>query len=168
MTLLEFESKRHEIACARCNATGLEIEHNVNNMGARARCPHCGATGTRCLPGKEWLPKNDATSRRPRRPAGEPSGPDVWEANGNVCAFCSITAAECAEYGMGLTAQHIVPVFMGGGGTSPLIPFCSRCQQASLAAQEAQRRIREKNTPLWDIIRRIEKYHPELLGEDTP
>jgi hypothetical protein len=100
--------------------------------------------------------------RKLRRPPGDPSPTEVWQANGDVCAFCALTRAECHEYGIGITVQHVVPVFMGGGD-GPLVPFCARCQQASTAEQEKQRRIRERHGSMWDIIKRVEKNHSELL-----
>jgi hypothetical protein len=54
-----------------------------------------------------------------------------------------------------------------GGIDSPLVPFCARCQQASTAAQEAHRRIRQRHGSMWDTITRMEKNHPELLAEDA-
>jgi hypothetical protein len=88
---------------------------------------------------------------------------EVWEANGNHCSFCGKSRALCERLGIGLTAQHVVP-FAEAGDEWPLIPFCSRCQQQSAAALAETRRVQETVGGLDEIIQRIQKNNPELLG----
>lgn len=78
-------------------------------------------------------PLSARMDQRPRRPSGIPPGPEVWEANGNHCAFCGKPRWLCDRLRIGLTAQHVVPVALGGAW-GPLIPFCARCQAMSAAA----------------------------------
>lgn len=153
----EFEQRRADLCCRHCGAVGLETEHNPNNGGVRAVCPGCGSKQP--LLGVQWLPK--ATAKRAR--AGTVTTSEVWEANGNHCSFCGKSRALCERLGIGLTAQHVVP-FAEAGDDWPLIPFCSRCQQASAAALAETRRVQETVGGLDAIIQRIQKQNPELLG----
>lgn len=49
----------------------------------------------------------------------------------------------CEQLGIGLTAQHVRPVVLGGAEESTLIPFCARCQQGSTAALAETRGIEQ-------------------------
>ena len=118
--------------------------------GARAGAQHQQrrrAAGLPRLPqpvaGVQWLAQRD---QKPRQPSGIPSGPAVWEANGNHCAFCGKPRWLCDRLRIGLTAQHVTPVALGGIW-GPLIPFCSRCQEMSAAA------LRETRSVLGEITR---------------
>jgi hypothetical protein len=98
-----------------------------------------------------------------RRPTlGPTATADVWEANGNRCAFCGKSRTLCERLGLGLTVQHVLPVVYGGGDASPLIPFCARCQQASAAALAETQRVERHVWSLQEVIDRIEQANPEL------
>jgi hypothetical protein len=155
----EFLERKASLCCRHCGTVGLEAEENANNGGMRPICRRCGSRGLRCSD-YEWLPKT--AQKRPRR-AGLVSTREVWEANGNHCSFCGKSRALCERLGIGLTAQHVVP-FAEAGDEWPLIPFCSRCQQQSAAALAETRRVQETVGGLDEIIQRIQKNNPELLG----
>jgi 5-methylcytosine-specific restriction endonuclease McrA len=135
----DFNAQRNELACRKCGATGLTVERNPNNNGVRPRCPACGSRSP--LPGVQWLRQDKAHQRRPRRLSGDPSTGEVWEANGNHCAYCGKSRVLCERLGIGLTIQHIQPVVFGGTEKSVLVPFCSRCQQGSTAVLAETREI---------------------------
>ena len=123
-----------------------------------AQCPACLSRPP--LEGVQWIPKDSAAARRPK-PAIAPD--EVWRVNGDHCAFCGKPRWFCERLGIGLTAQHVVPAVFGGG-TGPLIPFCARCQEASVAALKETRNVLDALNTLDTIIQRIEAKHPELLG----
>jgi len=154
MTLAEFEVAGPSLACEQCGEIGLTVDRNPNNGGVRPQCAACGTK--RPLLGVQWLSQGH---HKPRRLPGTPSGPEVWEANGNHCAFCGKPRALCERLKIGLTAQHIVPVVFGGDG--PLIPFCARCQEASAAALKETRNLLGEIDSLEAIIKRNEEKHPE-------
>jgi len=141
VTVQEFEEQRNGLRCQHCQASTLELERNVNNGGVRPVCAACRSRSP--LAGVQWLAQRD---QKPRRPSGIPSGPAVWEANGNHCAFCGKPRWLCDRLRIGLTAQHVTPVALGGVW-GPLIPFCSRCQEMSAAA------LRETRSVLGEITR---------------
>jgi hypothetical protein len=107
------------------------------NAGGTDRS-HPAVVDTRTpLAGVQWLAQRD---HKPRRPSGVPTGPEVWEANGNHCGFCGKPRWLCDRLRIGLTAQHVTPdVF--GGVAGPLIPFCARCQAMSAAALQETRNV---------------------------
>ena len=156
MTLSEFEQAASALACQQCGAVGLALDRNTNNGGVRPSCAACGTKAP--LAGVQWLSQGH---HKPRRLPGSPSGPEVWTANGNHCAFCGKPRALCERLRIGLTAQHIVPVVFGGEG--PLIPFCARCQEASAAALKETRNILGEIESLEAIIKRIEEKNTDLL-----
>ena len=159
MTLGEFRAQFVGLQCRHCHAIGLvESPRNANNGGIRPLCPACGSVSP--LDGVQWLSQNAARDRRPA--LGPKATEDVWEANGNRCSFCGKSRALCDRLGIGLTAQHVIPVLYGGED-GPLIPYCARCQQASVAALEETRRVEEHTAGLRAIIDRIQKRFPELL-----
>lgn len=156
MTRDEFETQRHQMVCQHCGHEGLGKECNANNNGVRPLCPACGSTTP--VAGLSWLPKSEP--KRTKR--GPVDTPDVWATNGDHCSFCGKSRALCERLGIGLTAQHVVP-FAEGGDDWPLIPFCVRCQQASVAALAETKRVASVVGDLDAVIRRIEAAHPELL-----
>ena len=149
MTLEEFNQQAPELACQQCGAIGLETFHSPNNNGIRPHCPYCGSGQP--LKGAMWLSQNSASARKIKRPSSDPSTAEVWEANGNCCAYCGKTREECEKYKIGLTLQHVVP-FGSGGESGPLVPFCARCQQGSVAALAETERIRRRVVTLEDQI----------------
>lgn len=160
MTVSEFEAQRERLACQHCGGVGLaKSERHPNNNGVRPVCPQCGSIGP--IPGIQWLRQNGAEERRLRRLPGTPSTSEVWAANGDHCGFCGKPWAFCERVGIGLTIQHVVPVVFGGGD-GPLIPFCARCQEMSVAALKETRNVMGEVDTLDDIIKRIEAAHPEL------
>jgi hypothetical protein len=163
LTISEFEVTCDSLACRLCGHVGLVAVVNVSNGGTRPGCPSCGCSTP--LKGIQWLRRQDANTRKLRRPSGDPSTEDVWQANGDCCFFCGKTGQECKELGIGTTIQHGVPFVEPGGPESPLVPFCSRCQQASLAAQEEIRAHRDSRTRLMDIIERLREKQ-RLLDEE--
>lgn len=157
MTLTEFEATRETLSCRLCGQTGLVSVPNPNNEGVRAGCPACGCSNP--IPGVQWLKKQSAESRRLRRPSGDPRTEEVWAANGDTCAYCGKTRAECEEIEIGITVQHVVPVSQGGE-KGVLIPFCARCQQGSVAALAETQRWRHRFEDLKETIARLrEKQH---------
>ena len=158
MNLVEYEGSRHSLSCQHCGRLGLDIDYNPNNNGRRPRCPACGSTSP--LSGVQWLPQG-AVARTPVARRGDPSPAEVWAANGNHCSFCGKSVDLCSRLGIGLTAQHVQPLVMGGG-ESPLIPFCARCQEMSRAALMETRNVLDCLGGLDAIIQRIEAAHPEL------
>jgi len=162
-SLADFEAQRDRLSCRLCGHLGLVGVTNENNGGIRAGCPACGCSNP--IAGVQWLRKQDAQSRKLRRPSGDPSTQGVWKANGDRCFFCGKTREECQEIGMGLTIQHGVPFAEPGGPESALVPFCSRCQQASVAAQAEMRAHRDNRTRLMDIIDRLREKQQALDRE---
>lgn len=156
MTRDEFAERRHQLVCQHCGREGLETERNDNNGGVRAVCSGCGSRTP--LLGVQWLAK--VSSKRPKR--GLVDTREVWAANGNHCSFCGKSRELCERLNVGLTAQHVVP-FAEAGDEWPLIPFCTRCQQASAAALAETRRVQETVAGLDEIIQRIQKNNPELV-----
>lgn len=164
MTVSEFEAQRTSLACQHCRHVGLEVEHNRNNNGYRPVCPQCGSKIP--ISGVQWLAQNGAADRKLRR-GKTPSPPDVWLANGDHCAFCGKSRGLCERLGIGLTVQHVVPVILGGED-GPLVPFCARCQEISVAALRHTREVMGELSGLDEIIKRIERNNPELCGESEP
>lgn len=152
MTLDDFNTHCATMLCQQCGAVGLDTFHNPNNNGMRPQCSHCGSGQP--LKGVMWLSQNSALARRPKRPSGDPTPAEVWEVNGNHCAYCGKTKEECEKYKIGITVQHVHP-FADGGAESPLIPFCARCQQGSVAALAETERIRRHMVTLEDQIGRL-------------
>lgn len=175
MTVEEFEEQKDTLACRHCGHIGLQSIWNANNNSIRPVCGACGkryplldpATGVAI----QYLRQRSAASRRLRRLPGEPTGPDVWEANGNHCAYCGKTREECVQYGIGLTAQHIIPCECSHcrdldlSVSSPLVPFCSRCQQASAAALAETERIRHTVNSFKDQIEVLRRKQEALDRE---
>jgi hypothetical protein len=159
MTLEEFNQQAPELACQQCGAIGLETFHSANNNGIRPHCPHCGSGQP--LKGAMWLSQNSASARRPKRPSSDPTPAEVWEVNGNHCAYCGKTREECEKYGIGITMQHVHP-FADGGKDGPLIPFCSRCQQGSVAALAETQRVRKCVVTLEDQISHLRDRQMDL------
>jgi len=154
MNIAEFEAIRLTAACGRCGHVGLGTEYNRNNNGIRPICPECGSGQP--IPGVMWLGQDK--QRRLKRPPGDPAGPDVWAWNGEHCAFCGITRAEAETLGLGLTAQHVVPyacTHCPEAVESPLVPFCSRCQEASAASTKKTEAWRRGYETLRQQIERI-------------
>lgn len=152
MTVEEYDQQSPSLVCRMCGHVGLVRVSVANNGGERPGCPSCGHSTP--LLGVQFLKKNSAASRRVKRPSGDPSPADVWEANGNTCAFCGKTREECERFGIGITNQHVVP-FAEGGESGPLIPFCARCQQQSTAAQAETKRIRNYVESITETIERL-------------
>lgn len=159
MTLDDFKAQCSELVCQQCGAVGLEPFHNPNNNGIRPHCQYCGSGQP--LKGVMWLSQNSAQARRPKRPSSDPTPTEVWEVNGNHCAYCGKTKEECEKYGIGITMQHVHP-FVDGGEDSPLVPFCSRCQQGSVAALAETQRIRKRLLTLEDQINHLRARQEEL------
>lgn len=157
MVLADFEEQAAQLACRHCEHVGLALNRNTNNGGVRPCCPVCGSMTP--LVGIQWLSQGN---HKPRRVPGTPSGPEIWTANGDHCAFCGKPRSLCERLKIGLTAQHVVPVVFGGDG--PLIPFCARCQEASAAALKETRNLLGEIDSLDAIIKRIEAKRPELRG----
>jgi hypothetical protein len=155
VTVQEFEAQRGALRCQHCQAAQLELERNANNGGVRPVCTACRSRSP--LAGVQWLAQHD---QRPRRPSGIPSGPGVWDANGNHCAFCGKPRWLCDRLRIGLTAQHVVPVSLGGVW-GPLIPFCSRCQEMSAAA------LRETRSVMGEISR-LDEHGSPATSETSP
>ncbi len=151
-TLQAFLSAMGTLACRHCGHIGLESEHNTNNNGVRPRCPQCGSVSP--LSGVQWLKQNRSEGRKLKRPSGDPTPSEVWEANGGCCAYCGKTREECERYGVGITVQHVKP-FADGGDRGPLAPFCARCQQGSTAAQAETRLIRRAWQSIEEQLARI-------------
>lgn len=149
MTLEEFERAKRDLSCRLCGTVGLIAAENANNGGVRPGCPSCGSSTP--LAGVQWLKR----TKRINRPSGAYDTSEVWEANGNCCAFCGKTRGECERFRIGLTVQHVVPFSEPGGIEGPLIPFCMRCQQASTAAFAETKRIRHYLETLEELIARI-------------
>ena len=159
MTAEEFDVQRAGLACRQCGGIGLETEHNTNNNGVRPHCPHCGSGQP--IKGAMWLSQNSASARRPKRPSSDPTPAEVWEVNGNHCAYCGKTKEECEKYKIGITMQHVHP-FADGGKDGPLIPFCSRCQQGSVAALAETQRVRKCVVTLEDQISHLRDRQMDL------
>jgi hypothetical protein len=107
----------------------------------------------------QWLKQNGAAERKLRR-VGTPRPDDVWSANGNHCGFCGKPRSLCERLGIGLTVQHLVPVVFGGADESPLVPFCARCQEWSVAALRETRDVLGELEALDDVIRQSGATHP--------
>ncbi len=159
MTREEFESQSATLACRLCAHVGLVRVENANNGGIRPGCPACGSANP--IAGVQWLKQNRADSRRVKRPSGDPTPEEVWSANGNTCAYCGKTREECERYGSGITAQHVKP-FSQEGAESPLVPFCSRCQQGSVAALAETTRIRRAFESVQEQLARLQEKQREL------
>lgn len=160
MTLAEFEVQRASLACQHCRHLGLDLERNPNNNGVRPVCPACLSKIP--ISGVQWLQQNGAADRKLRR-GKTPAPADVWIANGDHCAFCGKPRHLCERLGIGLTVQHIVPVILGGED-GPLVPFCARCQEKSVAELRHTREVMGELATLDEIIKRIEHNNPELKG----
>ena len=126
LSLAEFEAQRDHLWCQHCNHAPLDLEHNQNNGGVRPVCPSCQSVTP--LRGVQWLRKRNANDRKPVRPSGDPTTEEVWQANGNHCAHCGLSAAQVEFLGIGKSKQHVIP-FKDAGEDGPLIPLCSWCQQ---------------------------------------
>ncbi len=161
MTRGEFNAQRDHLSCQGCGQVGLVAVENPNNGGVRPGCPACDHPTP--LPGVQWLRKSSAESRKVRRPSSAPTTDEVWEANGNVCAFCGKTRKELERFRIGLTIQHVIPFSTPGGSASPLIPFCARCQQASVAALAETRCLRIGLANLDETITMLGKQLDEAL-----
>lgn len=74
---------------------------DFNAQRAELACQQCGSTGLE-------------TFHNPKRPSSEPTPAEVWEVNGNHCAYCGKTKDECEKYGIGITMQHVHPFADGG------------------------------------------------------
>jgi hypothetical protein len=160
LSMVEFEAQRANLACQHCQHVGLEVERNPNNNGLRPICGHCGSKIP--LSGVQWLTQNGAANRKLRR--GQTDTPlNVWLENGDHCAFCGKSRTLCERLGIGITVQHVVPVVLGGD-QGPLIPFCARCQEMSVAALRETRDVQRTVGSLEEIIARIEHNNPELRG----
>jgi len=149
VTLNEFELAKADLSCRLCGAVGLIAVENANNGGVRPGCPACGSSNP--LAGVQWLKR----TKRANRPSGAYETSEVWEANGNCCAFCGKTRLECERFKIGLTVQHVVPFSEPGGIEGPLIPFCARCQQSSAAALAETQCVRRYLESLEEQIARI-------------
>jgi len=159
MELEEFEAQRLTLQCRHCQHVGLESDRNVNNGGVRPVCPSCWSPSP--LNGVMWLRQRGAKSRRIKRPPGDPSAAEVWEINGGCCSFCGKSREECERYGIGITVQHVKP-FSQDGVESPLVPFCSRCQQGSVAALAETTRIRCAFKSIQEQLARLQEKQREL------
>lgn len=160
MSLPEFRERAHQLVCRHCDHVGLVESPRSGGGGIRPVCPAC--LDLTPLNGVSWLPQNDLKTRRPN--LGSTATADVWEANGDRCAFCGKSRALCERLGLGLTIQHVLPVVYGGA-EGPLIPFCARCQQASVAALAETQRIEEHVGTLQATIDRIERKFPHLIDD---
>lgn len=130
MTVAEFEAQQQTLSCQHCRYVPLALERNANNNGLRPICPACDSRTP--IPNVQWLSQQEAYDRRPKRPSGDPTVEEVWEANGNHCAHCGLSAQQIEFLGIGKTKQHVVP-FKDEGKDGPLIPLCAWCQQDSAA-----------------------------------
>ena len=155
----EFEATKHTLRCSNCGGVGLVTSYNANNNSVRPTCPGCGNNSP--LVGVQWLRQDRASKRRPARLSNDPTTEEVWAANGDHCAYCGKSRSLCERLGIGLTIQHAHPVIFGGVESSPLIPFCARCQQGSVAALAETQRIQNAlfgTSDLSEVIRRIEQH----------
>jgi hypothetical protein len=160
VTVQEFEDRRNEWRYQHCQAATLELERNVNNGGVRPVCAACRSRTP--LAGVQWLAQRD---HKPRRPSGIPTGPEVWDANGNHCAFCGKPRWLCDWLRIGLAAQHVTP-YVFGGVAGPLIPFCARCQAMSAAALQETRNVVGEITRLDDV--NGDQRTPSVPGRPVP
>ena len=159
MTAAEFEAQRATLACRACGHVGLDPYPQPNGNGLGAQCPACESKTP--LIGVMWFPQGG--SRQALWHTRKDYSPrEVWRAAGDHCTFCGKSWALCEQLNIGRTAQHIHPVLFGGQDTSPLVPFCARCQEMSRAALMETRDVMEYVTELEQIIRRIEAANPEL------
>lgn len=149
MTLEEFEAQRDLLACRLCGHVGLVALTNPNNGDLRPGCANCGYSSS--VREVQWLMQTSADRWMLRPPSGDSSASEVWEANGNSCAFCGKTRTACEQFGIGITIQHVIPVSQGGEA-GPLVPFCTRCQQVRVAALAETQRLRHYTERLEDTI----------------
>lgn len=159
MNLQEFEEQKHLYVCQHCGFQGLVLERNENNGGVRPICPHCGSKTP--IPRVQWLAQN--TSRIPRTRKADVD--DVWTQNGNRCTHCARSRAFLERIGIGLNVQHILPIWADPDEKSVVVPYCTRCHQASTAEQAATRQLEGHDDTLAQIIRRIETKFPELKDD---
>jgi hypothetical protein len=119
LTRAQFEHQRGTLACEWCGAIALdcsEPEHDYEGGGV-VWCRACGKRQYCC-------PKDRATPRRPRLKSG--TIPQVWEAWGNYCVACNLTAEELDLLGQTRTVQH-VPRWKDVGEDGHLVPMCAGC-----------------------------------------
>ena len=166
MTVDEFEAQQTTLICQHCGKGDLVLVENPNNGGVRPGCLSCQSYQPLAL--VTWLKQNKAKKRQVKRPVGDPSPDEVWEANGNYCAYCGKTRGDCETYGLGLSSQHVIPFHLPGGPDSPLVPFCSRCQQGSAAALAETERIRRAFEGVQRQLMRIREKQHEVDGERAP
>ena len=165
MTVEEFEAKQAELTCQHCGKGGLVLITNPNNGGVRPGCLACQTFQP--IEGLTWLKQNKAKKRMVKRPGGDPTPKEVWEANGNYCAYCGKTQEDCERYGIGLSSQHVIPFHLPGGAESPLVPFCSRCQQRSAAALAETEFIRRAFESVQSQLARIRDKQDSAGHEHT-
>jgi hypothetical protein len=161
MTTVEFDAARSELLCRHCGHRGLEVERYVSNNGVRPVCPACGSKTP--LLGVQWLGQGGSRLSVQHRRKGPIDERALWQAAGDHCTFCGKSWALCEQLGIGRTAQHIWPLLFGGE-SSPLVPFCARCQEMSRAALLETADVMECIRSLEGVIARIEARFPELKG----
>lgn len=160
LNIAEFESKKDSLRCRGCGHVGLVAIHNANNNGTRAGCPNCGHKNP--ILGVQWLA---GTSHELRRPAGEPTGPEVWASNGDFCFACGITRQECAREGIGLHCHHAWPYRdreMSPDVELPTIPCCSTCHWVITGLQDQRRRLRKAFTTIEEDLARLREKQAAL------
>ena len=159
MTLAEFEAQRETLTCRRCGHLGLEPYPQPNGNGLGARCPGCDSKTP--LIGVMWFPRN-GTRQALQHTRRKYDPRVVWREGGDHCTFCGKSWALCEQLNISRTAQHVRPIVFGGPDTSPLVPFCARCQEMSRAALMETLDVVECVTGFEQIIRRMEADNPEL------
>jgi hypothetical protein len=119
LTRAQFEHLRSTLPCVWCGKTGLVLREPERDYegGGVVTCPACGKRQFSC-------PKDLATPRRPRLKSGTLR--QVWEAWGNYCVSCNMTAEQLDLLGQAPTVQH-VPRWKEVGEEGWLVPMCSGC-----------------------------------------
>lgn len=151
LTRAQFEEQHGTLPCRWCGAVALERrepEHEYEGGGV-VSCQACGRHQFYC-------PKDRATPRRPRLKSGTIR--QVWDAWGNYCVSCNMTAEELDLLGQTRTVQH-VPRWKEAGEAGFLVPMCAGCNGYGEARHRERTAILSRLRPLSELAADIARVH---------
>jgi hypothetical protein len=151
LTRAQFDHERDTLSCAWCGEIALERREPERDYegGGAVSCQACGRHQFYC-------PKDRVTPRRPRVKSGTIR--QVWDAWGNYCVSCNMTAEELDLLGQTRTVQH-VPRWTDAGDDGYLVPMCSGCNGYGEARHRERAAIISRLRPLQDLARNIARTH---------
>lgn len=144
----EFEDQRETLACRFCSVVGrlsCRVPEYDYEGGGVIVCEACGRLQFYC-------PKDRATARRPALKSGTIR--QLWDAWGNVCGCCNMTAEELDLLGRTRTVQH-VPRWKEVGEDGYLIPFCDSCNLYGEARHSERSTIIKRLRPLMALAAQV-------------